>query len=158
MALKSKWSLSITLECFILVHLYTHSDSTYRSLDRRTERPKSFANSSAVNEPLSDTCGVERWRHPVMGKGIKNPSPYFSVDRCFMYMCPRGHAVWLVKPSVSDRIMFAMVKLTLFSAEAIISSSLWDCSWTTITPLSNTRSLQEGRGRKECVYIWERSG
>lgn len=30
--------------------------SAHRSLDRSTERPKSFANSSAVSEPLSDTC------------------------------------------------------------------------------------------------------
>lgn len=30
--------------------------SAYRSLDRSTERPRSFANSSAVSEPLSDTC------------------------------------------------------------------------------------------------------
>lgn len=36
-----------------------------------------------------------------------------------------------------------LVLLTLSSAEAIISSSLWDCSWTTITPLSNTRNLQK---------------
>lgn len=52
--------------------------------------------------------------------------------------------------------MFVTVKLTLSSAEAIISSSLWDCSWTTITPLSNTRNLQrrQDRCRKECV--WER--
>lgn len=32
------------------------SVSAYRSLDRSTDRPRSFANSSAVSEPLSDTC------------------------------------------------------------------------------------------------------
>lgn len=35
---------------------------TYRSLDRRTERPKSFANSSAVKEPFSDTYRRGKWR------------------------------------------------------------------------------------------------
>lgn len=40
--------------------------------------------------------------------------------------------------------------LTLSRAEAIISSSLWDWSWTTITPLSNTRNLT---GKENDVYV-----
>lgn len=53
---KSILSLCDSWQTWFVVKAMSASVSAYRSLDRRTDRPRSFANSSAVSEPLSDTC------------------------------------------------------------------------------------------------------
>lgn len=53
---KSMLSLCDSWQTRFVVKAMSASVSAYRSLERRTDRPRSFANSSAVSEPLSDTC------------------------------------------------------------------------------------------------------